>query len=86
MAELAPGDPSEIRYVGDHRDYDIKGASDVGLRSALGKRGPWGPSAPGDRLGVSSPLDRLPGAGPHRSPRIRLPPPFPGVLGTLFIA
>lgn len=39
---LAPGEPHEIVYVGDHRDHDIVPAHNAGLRTALVRRGPWG--------------------------------------------
>ena len=39
---MAPDDPDEIVYVGDHRDNDIVPAHAAGLRSALIRRGPWG--------------------------------------------
>ncbi|MGW5879697.1 HAD family hydrolase [Nocardiopsis terrae] len=39
---MAPGEPHEIVYVGDHRDNDIIPAQAAGLRSALIRRGPWG--------------------------------------------
>jgi N-acetyl-D-muramate 6-phosphate phosphatase len=42
MVGFAPGEPSEILYVGDHRDNDVVPARRAGLRSALIKRGPWG--------------------------------------------
>lgn len=42
LIDWAPGSPSEIVYVGDHRDYDVVGASTCGLRTAFVRRGPWG--------------------------------------------
>lgn len=39
---MAPGEPDEIVYVGDHRDNDIIPAHASGLRTALIRRGPWG--------------------------------------------
>lgn len=42
VAELAPGTPDEIVYVGDHRDNDIVPARAAGLQPALIRRGPWG--------------------------------------------
>lgn len=42
LIELAPGEPSEIVYVGDHRDNDVVPAKAAGLRTALIRRGPWG--------------------------------------------
>ncbi|WP_431867882.1 HAD family hydrolase [Nocardiopsis eucommiae] len=39
---MAPGEPQEIVYVGDHRDNDVLPANEAGLRSALIRRGPWG--------------------------------------------
>ncbi len=39
---MAPGEPQEIVYVGDHRDNDVLPAREAGLRSALIRRGPWG--------------------------------------------
>jgi len=38
----APGEPREIVYVGDHRDYDLEPAKAAGLRTAYLRRGPWG--------------------------------------------
>jgi HAD superfamily hydrolase (TIGR01549 family) len=42
VIDMAPGEPSEILYVGDHRDNDILPARAAGLRTALIRRGPWG--------------------------------------------
>jgi HAD superfamily hydrolase (TIGR01549 family) len=42
VAELAPGEPEEIAYVGDHRDYDVVAAHHSGLQPVLIRRGPWG--------------------------------------------
>jgi HAD superfamily hydrolase (TIGR01549 family) len=42
VADFAPGERSEIVYVGDHRDYDIVAAHKAGLRTAFVRRGPWG--------------------------------------------
>ncbi len=42
VVDFAAGEPDEILYVGDHRDYDVRAASDAGLKTALLKRGPWG--------------------------------------------
>lgn len=42
VVEFAPGEPHEIAYVGDHRDYDVRAAYDAGLKTVLIKRGPWG--------------------------------------------
>jgi len=42
VAEFAPGDRSEIVYVGDHRDHDIVPAHEAGLHTALIRRAPWG--------------------------------------------
>jgi N-acetyl-D-muramate 6-phosphate phosphatase len=39
---MAPGQPDEILYVGDHRDNDLLPAKAAGLRTALIRRGPWG--------------------------------------------
>lgn len=39
---MAPGEPSQIAYVGDHRDNDILPAAAMGLRAVLIRRGPWG--------------------------------------------
>ncbi len=39
---MAPGEPGEIVYVGDHRDNDIIPAKAAGLRTAFIRRGPWG--------------------------------------------
>jgi HAD superfamily hydrolase (TIGR01549 family) len=52
VTDFAPGDPHEILYVGDHRDYDIKAAADAGLTAALIRRGPWG------RLWADDPIVR----------------------------
>lgn len=42
VADFAPGERSEILYVGDHRDNDVLPAHAAGLRTALIRRGPWG--------------------------------------------
>jgi HAD superfamily hydrolase (TIGR01549 family) len=42
VIDIAPGQPDEIVYVGDHRDNDIAPAKAAGLRAALIRRGPWG--------------------------------------------
>ncbi len=42
VVALAPGEPSEIVYVGDHRDNDLIPAHAAGMRTALIRRGPWG--------------------------------------------
>ncbi|PSK89920.1 HAD superfamily hydrolase (TIGR01549 family) [Murinocardiopsis flavida] len=39
---MAPGEPDEIVYVGDHRDQDIIPARAAGLGAVLIRRGPWG--------------------------------------------
>lgn len=42
VADFAPGERSEILYVGDHRDNDVVPAHAAGLRTAMLRRGPWG--------------------------------------------
>lgn len=42
VMDLAPGQPHEIVYVGDHRDNDLEPAKAAGLRTAHIRRGPWG--------------------------------------------
>ncbi|WP_327000937.1 HAD family hydrolase [Dactylosporangium sp. NBC_01737] len=42
VADFAPGERSQILYVGDHRDNDVIPAHAAGLRTALLRRGPWG--------------------------------------------
>lgn len=42
VIEVAPGEPHEIVYVGDHRDNDLEPAKAAGLRTAHIRRGPWG--------------------------------------------
>ncbi len=42
LESWAVGEPGEILYVGDHRDFDILPAHARGLRTALVRRGPWG--------------------------------------------
>jgi FMN phosphatase YigB (HAD superfamily) len=42
VAGFAPGERSEIVYVGDHRDNDLVPAHAAGLRTVLIRRGPWG--------------------------------------------
>ncbi|WP_020498810.1 HAD family hydrolase [Sciscionella marina] len=42
IIDLAPGEPDEIAYVGDHRDNDIIPAKAFGLQTVLIRRGPWG--------------------------------------------
>jgi HAD superfamily hydrolase (TIGR01549 family) len=62
----APGDPHEIVYVGDHRDYDIVPARAAGLCPVLIRRGPWGhlwaddPVTTTDAFRVISSLGELP--------------------------
>ena len=41
MLEVTPGGADEILYVGDRLDNDIRPAADLGLRTALIRRGPW---------------------------------------------
>jgi HAD superfamily hydrolase (TIGR01662 family) len=41
MIEASPCDPDQTLYVGDRLDKDIVPAAEVGLRTALIKRGPW---------------------------------------------
>lgn len=66
VIDLAPGEPSEIAYVGDHRDNDITPAYQAGLRSVLVRRGPWGYLWSGDSVikaradWVVDSLDELP--------------------------
>lgn len=52
VVAFAPGEPHEIAYVGDHRDYDVRAASQSGLQAVLVKRGPWG------RLWADDPIVR----------------------------
>jgi HAD superfamily hydrolase (TIGR01549 family) len=42
MLEVTPGSADEILYVGDRLDNDIRPAAELGLRTALIRRGPWG--------------------------------------------
>jgi HAD superfamily hydrolase (TIGR01662 family) len=42
LASVAPCAPSEIVYVGDRIDNDLKPAKAVGMRTAFVRRGPWG--------------------------------------------
>lgn len=42
VVEAAPCDADEILYVGDRLDNDVRPAVEVGLRTALIHRGPWG--------------------------------------------
>jgi FMN phosphatase YigB (HAD superfamily) len=48
MFEVTPGGVGEILYVGDRLDNDIRPAADLGLRTALIRRGPWGIIQQGD--------------------------------------
>jgi HAD superfamily hydrolase (TIGR01662 family) len=48
MLEVTAGGPDEILYVGDRLDNDIRPAADLGLRTALIRRGPWGIIQQGD--------------------------------------
>jgi FMN phosphatase YigB (HAD superfamily) len=67
LAGSAPYASSEILYVGDRLDNDIRPASRAGMHTALIRRGPWGfiqerdPAA--DRLATMRvrSLDELPG-------------------------
>lgn len=52
VAQFAAGEPHEIVYVGDHRDYDLRAAHQAGLQAVLIKRGPWG------RLWADDPIVR----------------------------
>jgi N-acetyl-D-muramate 6-phosphate phosphatase len=54
IADFAPGERSEILYVGDHRDNDIVPAHRAGLRTALIRRGPWGYLWADDPVAVAS--------------------------------
>lgn len=42
VADAAPYEPSEVLYVGDRLDNDIRPAAAFGLHTALIRRGPWG--------------------------------------------
>ncbi|MBB4921639.1 HAD family hydrolase [Kitasatospora kifunensis] len=42
VAEVTPAKPSEILYVGDRLDNDIRPAVTAGMHTALIRRGPWG--------------------------------------------
>ncbi|MCK2245261.1 MULTISPECIES: HAD family hydrolase [unclassified Crossiella] len=42
VIKMAGKQPSEIVYVGDHRDNDLIPAKRAGLRTVLIRRGPWG--------------------------------------------
>ena len=42
VAQAAPCEPSGILYVGDRLDNDIRPAAQLGFRTALIRRGPWG--------------------------------------------
>ncbi len=42
MLKVTPGAPDSILYVGDRLDNDIRPAAELGLRTALIRRGPWG--------------------------------------------
>lgn len=42
VAEVTPAEPSEVLYVGDRLDNDIRPAATAGMRTALIRRGPWG--------------------------------------------
>jgi len=42
VVNAVPYPASEILYVGDRLDIDIRPAADVGMRTALIRRGPWG--------------------------------------------
>jgi len=42
IAKLAPSPPSEILYVGDRLDNDVRPAAETGFATALIRRGPWG--------------------------------------------
>ncbi|MEV4830588.1 HAD family hydrolase [Micromonospora sp. NPDC049257] len=65
VADFAPGERSDILYVGDHRDYDVRAAQAAGLRPALIKRGPWGhlwaddPTVAGSEVWVLESLEQL---------------------------
>jgi N-acetyl-D-muramate 6-phosphate phosphatase len=42
VADLPPGERSEIVYIDDHRDNDVFPAHAAGMRTMLSRRGPWG--------------------------------------------
>jgi HAD superfamily hydrolase (TIGR01549 family) len=42
IAKLVPSPPSEILYVGDRLDNDVRPAAETGFATALIRRGPWG--------------------------------------------
>jgi HAD superfamily hydrolase (TIGR01662 family) len=42
LADATPHEPSEIVYVGDRVDNDLKPAKAAGMRTAFIRRGPWG--------------------------------------------
>jgi HAD superfamily hydrolase (TIGR01662 family) len=42
VIDAAPCGASEIVYVGDRLDNDVKPAKDAGMRTAFIRRGPWG--------------------------------------------
>jgi HAD superfamily hydrolase (TIGR01549 family) len=54
VASWAPGQPHEIVYVGDHRDYDVVAARQAGLQSVLIRRGPWGHLWAEDSMTIAS--------------------------------
>lgn len=62
LVEWAPGEPSEIVYVGDHRQNDAVAGKAAGLRTALIRRGPWGylwADDPVTRAAVDWSIDQL---------------------------
>jgi FMN phosphatase YigB (HAD superfamily) len=54
LAWFAPGERSEIVYVGDHRDNDVLPAHAAGFRTVLIRRGPWGYLWAGDPTAVNA--------------------------------
>ncbi|MGW6867533.1 HAD family hydrolase [Streptomyces sp. NPDC054904] len=41
VAAVVPADPSEILYVGDRVDNDLRPGANAGMHTALVRRGPW---------------------------------------------
>lgn len=59
VIRAAPGTASEILYVGDRLDNDIRPAAAAGLRTALIRRGPWGVIQQDDPDAAQVPTHRI---------------------------
>lgn len=59
VAELAQKTPHEVLYVGDRLDNDIRPAAELGMHTALIRRGPWATIQQGLPEAVDLPTTRV---------------------------